>query len=146
MFSIKVSLYVSFNLLTILYYPKGINHFLSYLFQKHTIPITTRIASSMKCFVSSKSANVNNANDDYKGVSENDLEMGYRPSKADKTLVDDAEAEVPHNRSTKITRMEKNASNIDRVSRVLFPLVFLVFNLFYWTFFNGHVVKQKSHM
>lgn len=110
--------------------------------KKHTIPITTRIASSMKCFVSSKSANVNNANDDYKGVSENDLEMGYRPSKADKALVDDAEAEVPHNRSTKITRMEKNASNIDRVSRVLFPLVFLVFNLFYWTFFNGHVVKQ----
>ena len=129
-------------LLTILYYPKGIAHFLSYLFQKHTIPITTRIASSMKCFVCSKSANVNNANDDYKGVSENDLEMGYRPSKADKALVDDAEAEVPHNRSTKITRMEKNASNIDRVSRVLFPLVFLVFNLFYWTFFNGHVVKQ----
>lgn len=83
----------------------------------------------------SKSADGNADDDVYKGIADNDLEMGSLPNKADKIVVDDGE--VPNNRSAKIKRMESKASKIDSASRVLFPLAFLFYNIFYWTYYNG---------
>ncbi|KAJ7383887.1 Gamma-aminobutyric acid receptor subunit alpha-4 [Desmophyllum pertusum] len=61
-----------------------------------------------------------------------DLEMVNRATKADKTVVDDVS--LRSSRSIKKKRMEKIADNIDRASQVLFPLTFIVYNIFYWTY------------
>jgi len=63
--------------------------------------------------------------------SEDDLEMVYRATKANKAVVDDG----PPDNSTGNKKMSKIADVIDQASRVLFPLVFLCYNIFYWTYY-----------
>ena len=60
-----------------------------------------------------------------------DLEMGYRGINADKAGADNAS--VNNNISIKNKRWVKIADNIDRASRVLFPLAFSIYNIFYWS-------------
>lgn len=63
--------------------------------------------------------------------SDDDLEMVYRATKANKAVVDDG----PLDNSTENKKMSKIADAIDQASRVLFPLVFLGYNIFYWTYY-----------
>lgn len=37
----------------------------------------------------------------------------------------------------KFAFLESNASIIDRVSRILFPVAYLAFNIFYWSYYSG---------
>jgi len=75
------------------------------------------------------------ANGEVRGVpnmgSEDDLEMVYRATKAHKAVVDDG----PPDDSNGNKKMSKIADAIDQASRVLFPLVFLCYNIFYWTYY-----------
>ena len=57
--------------------------------------------------------------------------MVYRGIKADKVLEDDAP--VHNNRGIKYKRLVEIADNIDRASRVLFPVAFSIYNMFYWS-------------
>lgn len=63
-----------------------------------------------------------------------DLEMVYRGIKADKAGEDNALVNN-NNRSIKNKRYVKIADNIDRASRVLFPLAFTIYNIFYWSYY-----------
>ena len=60
-----------------------------------------------------------------------DLEMVYCGTKPDKVAMDDGT--VASNRSVK--NKAKIADNIDRASRVLFPVVFSIYNIFYWIYY-----------
>ena len=60
-----------------------------------------------------------------------DLEMVYTATKSDKTVLEDGLKED----SGKRKMMEKIACGIDNVSRVLFPLAFVAYNIFYWTYY-----------
>ena len=59
--------------------------------------------------------------------------MVYRGIKADKAGEDNAL--VNNNISIKNKRWVKIADKIDRASRVLFPLAFSFYNLFYWRYY-----------
>lgn len=63
--------------------------------------------------------------------SDNDLEMVYRATKANKAVLDDGSLQD----GIKNKRMEKIANAIDNTSRALFPLAFFCFNIFYWTYY-----------
>ncbi|XP_068713721.1 gamma-aminobutyric acid receptor subunit alpha-1-like isoform X2 [Montipora foliosa] len=58
-----------------------------------------------------------------------DLEMGLKDIKVDKISLDSCEIQE----NTKNKRMKKMANLIDSISRVLFPLTFACYNIFYWT-------------
>ena len=60
--------------------------------------------------------------------------MVYRGIKADKAGEDNALVNN-NNRSIKNKRYVKIADNIDRASRVLFPLAFTIYNIFYWSYY-----------
>ena len=85
---------------------------------------------------SKKDVNAPSANGSINGVTnmgsgDDDLEMVNRATKANKAVVDDG----PLDNSTKNKKMSKIADAIDDTSRVLFPLVFIVYNIFYWTYY-----------
>lgn len=103
-------------------------------FQRNDIPLATRMPSSYKS-VKSK-GDLNSPRAEKGGISNtgcDDLEMVCRATKANKVVVDDGP--VHTNRSIKNKRREKIADNIDRASRVLFPLVFIIYNIFYWAYY-----------
>ena len=58
--------------------------------------------------------------------------MVYRGIKADKAEEDNAVVNN-NNRSIKNKRYVKIADNIDRASRVLFPVAFSIYNIIYWS-------------
>lgn len=94
----------------------------------------TRILSSIKCAVGSKAETKTTSDDVYGGVADNDLEMVYRAAKANKAVVDDLS--LRNNMETKYKKRERIADNIDKASRVLFPLTFVVYNVVYWVYYS----------
>lgn len=85
--------------------------------------------------IGSKSSSTNSPNGGVSNIgSGDDLEMVYRATKVGKTVVDD-NSSIQRERSTKSKRMEMIASKIDKASRVLFPSVFILYNIFYWTYY-----------
>ena len=63
---------------------------------------------------------------------EDDLEMVHTANKASKTVVDDGWIE-----SLVGTSIKKTSANvIDKASRVLFPLSFVILNVVYWVYFS----------
>lgn len=58
--------------------------------------------------------------------------MVEQASKANKSVVDDAAIEEFIGTSKK----EMAADYTDKASRVLFPLVFVIFNIIYWAYFS----------
>lgn len=95
----------------------------------------TRISSSIKCAVGSKADTKTPSDDAYGAAGDNDLEMVYRAAKANKVMVDDMSH---HNhRNTKNKKREKMADKIDKASRVLFPLAFIVYNVSYWIYYSN---------
>lgn len=100
------------------------------------IPLSKRVAASFKSVIGSKNdVSSPSANGDVHGVpnmgSQDDLEMVYRATKANKAVVDDG----PPDDSYENKKISKIADAIDQASRVLFPLVFLCYNIFYWTYY-----------
>lgn len=89
--------------------------------------------SSIKCVVGSKGDERAPSDNAYNGVADNDLEMVCRATKDNKAVLDDVSHRT--SRSTKIKRRERVADKIDKAARVLFPLAFIVYNVFYWTFY-----------
>ena len=63
---------------------------------------------------------------------DDDIEMADKASKANKSVMDDAEIEDFIGTSKK----ETAADYIDRSSRVLFPFLFIAFNVVYWVYFT----------
>lgn len=85
--------------------------------------------------IGSKSSSINSPNGEVSNIgSGDDLEMVHRATKVGKIVVDD-NSSIQRERSTKSKRMEMIASKIDRASRVLFPSVFILYNIFYWTYY-----------
>lgn len=106
-----------------------------FLFQKHDVPLMTRISSSIKCTVGSQAETKTISDDVYGGVPDNDLEMVYRAAKANKAVVDDMS--LRNNRDAKNKKREMIADKIDKASRVLFPLAFVVYNVVYWVYYRN---------
>ena len=94
----------------------------------------TRISTSVKCAVGSKAETRTTSDDVYGGVPDNDLEMVYRAAKANKAVVDDMS--LHNKRDAKNKKRERIADKIDKASRVLFPLAFVVYNVAYWVYFS----------
>lgn len=67
-----------------------------------------------------------------KGFGDDDLEMVDYASKSDKSVVDDSSLADLIGKSKK----ETAADFVDKVSRYLFPLLFIAFNVAYWVFFT----------
>jgi len=103
-------------------------------FTKHDVPLMTRISTSVKCAVGSKAETRTTSDDVYGGVPDNDLEMVYRAAKANKAVVDDMS--LHNKRDAKNKKRERIADKIDKASRVLFPLAFVVYNVAYWVYFS----------
>ena len=80
----------------------------------------------------SKSPDRNGKNDDINKAVDDDLEMVFRANKASKTVVDDGSVFDLVGTNKK----ETAAVNIDKASRVLFPLLFVSFNAVYWVYFS----------
>ncbi|XP_068759220.1 gamma-aminobutyric acid receptor subunit alpha-1-like isoform X2 [Montipora capricornis] len=70
-----------------------------------------------------------NCNGHAPNVDPGDLEMIYRDNEVDKISSDDCEVQG----NTENKSMRKMANQIDNVSRVLFPFVFVFYNICYWT-------------
>lgn len=94
------------------------------------------MSASFKSVIGSKNdVNSPSANGHIPGAtnmgSDDDLEMVYRATKANRAVVDDG----PLDSSTENKKMSKIADAIDKASRVLFPLVFIGYNIFYWIYY-----------
>ncbi|KAL9959474.1 hypothetical protein ACROYT_G032800 [Oculina patagonica] len=104
-------------------------------FKKDKIPLSKRMSLSFKSLIGSRNdVNSPSANGDINGgtnMGSDDIEMAYRATKANKAVVDDG----PFDSSTKNKKMSKIADAIDNASRVLFPSAFIVYNIFYWTYY-----------
>ena len=105
-------------------YPKALDWYLLVSFSF----VFLSLVECMIVFIFASSAK----KDEEQSAENDDLEMVYRANKADKTVVDDVS--LRSSRSITKKRMEKIADNIDRASQVLFPLTFIIFNIFYWTY------------
>lgn len=64
---------------------------------------------------------------------EDDIEMVYSATKANKLVVDDGLLDQSSIRCKKIMN---RAKAIDNVSRVLFPFTFALYNVYYWTHYQ----------
>ena len=77
----------------------------------------------------------NSANGDIHGVTntgaDDDLEMADRANKVNKIVLEDG----PLDDSTQSKKLPKIADAIDKTSRILFPLAFVVYNIFYWAYY-----------
>ena len=65
------------------------------------------------------------------GVDGENLELAYRGTNVNKEVLDDCT--IQENKSNE--RLEKAAASIDNISRILFPLSFVVYNIYYWTYY-----------
>jgi len=99
-------------------------------YKSNDIPLATRISSSDKS-VKSKGASPRTEHTGNSNMACDDLEMVYCGAKPDKVVVNDGT--VASNRSVK--NKAKIANNIDRASRVLFPMAFIIYNIFYWIYY-----------
>lgn len=63
--------------------------------------------------------------------SEEDHEVIYLASKANGTVLEDGSP----NKNTVHKPSNKRAEMIDKASRILFPLAFIVYNIFYWNYY-----------
>ena len=70
----------------------------------------------------------------------NELEMANGASKAEKAVV---EVGYQDDAST-VHKMEKIANVIDKASRFLFPFIFICFNIFYWTYYQRQIKREKG--
>lgn len=105
-------------------------------FKDNSIPLFKRIQSTLTSVIGSKknvskSNSFNNGEESNHGL-DNDLEMIDSATKAEKAVVDDGSQD---DISKSGDKMAKIANAIDKTSRVLFPFVFVCFNIFYWTYY-----------
>ena len=61
------------------------------------------------------------------GVEGGDLELAFKGTNDNKEVLDDCS--IQENKSNK--RLKQAAASIDNISRVLFPLSFVVYNIYY---------------
>ena len=107
-----------------------------FFFQKNEIPLVKRIGTSRRCMDGSKSdisspQSITLKNGDANMGGGDDLETVYSATKANKAALDDGSVQGSvENKTTK-----KIANAIDNVSRALFPLAFISYNIFYWTYY-----------
>ena len=102
-----------------------------FLFQKHDIPLSKRIGSSVKSAVGWKSST--NLTESEQTTNDNaSMIVLYMGSKAiTETVVNDGSL---HD-SVNANRMQKIANAIDSFSRILFPLAFALYNIYYWAYY-----------
>lgn len=100
------------------------------------MPLYRKISQSIKAAIGtkdiSKSPERNGRNGDMNMAVDDDLEMIFRANKASKTVVDDGSVADFIGTSKK----ESAADNIEKASRVLFPLLFVILNVVYWIYFT----------
>ena len=107
-------------------------------FQVNEVPLTKKISSSIKEVISinkdknSPKSEECNGTTKKMGFEDDDLEKVNLASKANKSVMDDA-AIVDFIGTGK---KETAADFIDKASRVLFPLSFIIFNIVYWVYFS----------
>ena len=94
------------------------------------ISLTKRLGSSVKSLIARKTNSGDRETADghaNMGVDGENLELAYRGTNANKEVLDDCT--IQENKSNE--RLEKAAASIDNISRVLFPLSFVVYNIYY---------------
>lgn len=100
------------------------------------MPLSRKISQSIRSALGANNVSKSPDRKGHKGETnigtDDDLEMVHRANKASKTVVDDGSIADLIGTSKK----EKAADNIDKASRVLFPLVFIIFNVVYWVYFS----------
>ncbi|XP_068759272.1 glycine receptor subunit alpha-2-like [Montipora capricornis] len=105
-------------------------------FKKRATPLSSRLCSSLKtCLFGSRThrRNPNEYNrNDQRSNFEDDIEMAHGVTKANRFVMDDGVLDQTTQRSK---RMMKRAEIIDKISRVLFPLTFVAYNIFYWNYY-----------
>jgi len=106
-------------------------------YKKRKVSLRTRICSSFKtCLFGTRTHR--RAPDTYSPnereiASDDDIEMAYGATKAGKFVVDDG---ILDQGKMKSKRIMKKAELIDNASRVLFPLIFALYNLYYWIHYS----------
>lgn len=110
------------------------SHYLA--FQKRRAPVATRVCLALKnCFFGSRThrgpPETFTPNDESTRY-QDDVEMAYGATKTNSVLVDDGHFDETTLRSK---RMMKRAEVIDSASRILFPLAFVVYNVYYWSYY-----------
>jgi len=100
------------------------------------VPLSRKISSSIKAVIGTKSSSKSPTRNGNKGKlimgADDDLEMVHRANKTGKTVVDDGSIAGFIGTSKK----ETAAGNIDKASRALFPLSFVILNVVYWVYFS----------
>lgn len=104
-------------------------------YKKNDIPLRNRCSSSLRSVIGSNSPSSNSPNGGVSNIGSDvdGLEMVHRATKVGNMVVDDSS--VQEMTSTNSKRMEMIADKIDRASRVIFPSVFILYNIFYWTYY-----------
>ena len=105
-------------------------------FQKRGAPLATRICLALKnCFFGSRThrrpSETGTPNDESTRY-QDDVEMAYGATKTNSVLVDDGHFDET---TLRRNRMMKRAEVIDSASRILFPLAFVVYNVYYWSYY-----------
>ncbi|PFX21850.1 Gamma-aminobutyric acid receptor subunit beta-1 [Stylophora pistillata] len=104
-------------------------------YKKNDIPLRNRFWSSLRSVIGSNSPSSNSPNGGVSniGCDVDGLEMVHRATKVGNMVVDDSS--VQEMTSTNSKRMEMIADKIDRASRVIFPSIFILYNIFYWAYY-----------
>ncbi|XP_067024671.1 gamma-aminobutyric acid receptor subunit gamma-1-like [Acropora muricata] len=93
--------------------------------------LTKGLGSSVKSLIARKTNSGDSETADghaNMGVEGGDLELAFKGTNDNKEVLDDCS--IQENKSNK--RLEKTAASIDNISRVLFPLSFVVYNIYYF--------------
>ncbi|XP_074610647.1 glycine receptor subunit alphaZ1-like isoform X1 [Acropora palmata] len=104
--------------------------------KKRRAPLATRICLALKnCFFGSRThrrpSETGTPNDESTRY-QDDVEMAYGATKTNSVLVDDGHFDET---TLRRNRMMKRAEVIDSASRILFPLAFVVYNVYYWSYY-----------
>lgn len=120
----------------VLAWPRFNSLLFDFLFQVNRVPISRKISQSIKSVMGTKkdgnSPAANGKAIKNRRFEDDDIEMADQASKADKSVLDDAAIEDFLGTSKK----ETAADYIDKASRVLFPFLFIAFNVVYWVYFT----------
>ena len=107
------------------------------LLQTDDLPLAQKIAAKVKSALGSQNdVKSPTGQSKHNGISnlgsnDDDLEMVYRATKVNKAVMDDGKFDSLFEPSKKA----RIADATDKISRILFPFAFMLYNVFYWVYY-----------